>query len=308
MVTKVFIDGEAGTTGLQIRERLANRNDIESIRLNDLQRKDSDARCDALNRADVAILCLPDVAAKEAVSLVESESTTIIDASSAHRVNPDWVYGFAEMVPNQAERITTARKISNPGCYPQGVIAVLRPLIEVGLLNADAPVVCNAISGYSGGGRKMIEQYENDPKSNSMYQPYGLNFSHKHLPEMTTYSGLKNQPIFQPVVGNFKQGMLTSTPLHYSAMTEEVSGQAIHRILTDWYSNAEKIEVATLVESDRLEELDPQSLNNTDNMRIHVFSDDKRGQVILFAVYDNLGKGAAGAAVQNLDLVLNNKS
>ena len=307
MVAKVFIDGEAGTTGLQIRERLTDRNDIESIRLNDHQRKDLAARRDAINQADVVILCLPDEAAREAVSLVESDTTTIIDASTAHRVAPDWIYGFAEMMPDQPEIISKARRISNPGCYPQGIIAVLRPLIETGLLNRDTLVDCTAISGYSGGGRKMIEQYEQDYKSNSHYQAYGLKFDHKHLPEITKYTNLNNSPIFLPVVGNFKQGMLTSIPLHYSEMSGELSGSKIHQTLVDWYSSAGNIEVAALVESDRLAELDPQSLNNTDKMRVHVFANDKCAQVLLFAVYDNLGKGAAGAAVQNLNLVLNGK-
>ena len=304
MVAKVFIDGEAGTTGLQIRERLIGRNDIESIRLSETHRKELEARREALNNADVAILCLPDESAKEAVSLVDNESTTIIDASSAHRVAPDWIYGFAEMTPDQSEKIANARKVTNPGCYPQGVIAVLRPLIAEEFLNEDSLVVCNAISGYSGGGRKMIEQYESGAKPNSMYQPYGLKFDHKHLPEMTKYSGLSNSPIFQPIVGDFKQGMLTSIPIHYSQMSQKANSVSIHKVFVDWYSGGENIEVAPLIESDRIDELDPQVLNNTDKMRIHVLANDKSGQVILYAVYDNLGKGAAGAAVQNLNLIL----
>ena len=307
MQAKIFIDGEAGTTGLQIRERLINRKDIESIRLDDAQRKDIEARRDALNRADVAILCLPDDSAREAVSLVENDSTVIIDASSAHRVAPDWVYGFPEMLPSQSEKIAQAHKISNPGCYPQGCIAVLRPLIEAGLLNTDSHLVYHAISGYSGGGRKMIEQYEIEPKSNSVFKPYGLKFDHKHLPEMTKYSGLNFPPIFQPVVGNFKQGMLTSIALHYSQFLGQTTGVEIHKIIADWYPSTGNVEIAPLVASDRIEELDPQSLNDTDKLRIHVFTNVKCGQVILFAVYDNLGKGASGAAVQNLDLILKSR-
>ena len=306
MVAKVFIDGEAGTTGLQIRERLGRRRDIELLTVPSELRKDLGARAERLNAADVAILCLPDDAARESVSLIENATTRVIDASSAHRTAPDWDYGFPEMTPEQADRIAASRRVSNPGCYPQGVIACVRPLIEAGLLPADFPVTVNAISGYSGGGRQLIETYEADGAQNPAFLPYALGFRHKHLPEMTRYSGVSSTPIFVPAVGNYAQGMVTMVPLRLEGLERAASGEEIHTCLTERYASMKGsfVDVAPFVHADRVPELDPETFNGTNRMRLHVFASQDRAQAVLVAVYDNLGKGASGAAVQNLNLML----
>lgn len=305
MSTKVFIDGESGTTGLQIRDRLTGRTDIELLVIDSKHRKNPDARRVLLNSADIAILCLPDVAAKEAVSLIENESTAVIDASTAHRIDPEWVYGFAEMAPNQANVIAQSKRVTNPGCYPQGVIALLKPLIEGNLLPKTSELTIDAVSGYSGGGRKMIEEYEECGEGNSPYLPYGLTFDHKHLPEMTHYSGLTKSPLFIPSVGNFFQGMMVKIPLHFSVFSEDVTGERIQNALEEFYVKQKFVEVAPLEATGKVEEISPKCLNGTNLMRLHVFANDSKGQLLLVAVYDNLGKGASGSAVQNLNLMLN---
>jgi N-acetyl-gamma-glutamyl-phosphate reductase len=294
----IFIDGEAGTTGLQIRDRLKNRTDLELVSIPHDKRKDMEAKRDLLNSADVAILCLPDDAALEAVGLITSK-TRVIDASTAFRVNPDWVYGFAEMDGSQRDKIANAKFVSNPGCYPQGLIAFTKPLIAAGLLAADYPVTYNAISGYSGGGKKMIEEYEAQGVEASPYMPYGLTFKHKHLAEMKLYAGLSHGVIFQPAVGNYAQGMMGCIPLFTSH-----SGEKIHSILTNYFEASRFISVAPLETRERHAALNPQTMNNTNNMQLHVFANDASGQVLLMAIYDNLGKGASGAAVQNLNLMI----
>jgi len=306
VAAKVFIDGEAGTTGLQIRERLAERNDLELLSIDDARRKDEGARADFLNRADIAILCLPDAAAKQAVSLIENDATRVIDASSAFRIARGWTYGFAEMSRNQAEAIAISKRVSNPGCYPQGPIALLRPLIEAGLVPADYPVALNAISGFSGGGRKMIESYKAMEEKAPIYQPYALNFAHKHLPEMKQYCALERDVLFQPAVGRYYQGMLSAVPLQMRDWEKMPSGKELHAALSDHFAAIKDgfVEVAGFEQGQKQADLSPESLNGTNLMRLYVFANDDRAQALLVAVYDNLGKGAAGAAVQNLNLMV----
>ncbi len=304
-MTSIFIDGEAGTTGLQIRERLRGRSDIEFLSVDAERRKDPAARRELLNSADVAILCLPDDAAKEAVQLIDPTSRTrVIDASSAFRVTPGWVYGFAEMSRQQGERIAEANRVTNPGCYPQGLIALLRPLVDAGLMAADYPVTYTAISGYSGGGRKMIEDYEAKGTDATPFLPYGLTLAHKHVPEMTLYARLTREPLFQPSIGNFAQGMLGTIPLFTELLDRAATAADIHTCLSTAYEGSSFLEVAPLEAIERSPEINPQALNGTNRMRLHVFTNDERGQVLLLALYDNLGKGASGAAVQNLNLMI----
>ena len=306
MVAKIFIDGEAGTTGLQIRERLAGRRDLDVLSIAADKRKDQDERKRLLNAADVAILCLPDDAAKESVSLIDNGTTKVIDASTAFRVNPDWAYGFAEMDKGQGDKIARARFVSNPGCYPQGPIATVRPLIEAGLLPADFPVTVNAISGYSGGGKQMIAEYEAAGENASEFMPYGLTFNHKHVPEMTTYTRLAHAPLFVPSVGDYAQGMVTFVPLQLGQLAKVPTGRQIHAAIADHFAAIKDsfVSVAPYEELARTPELDPQIYNNTNQMKLHIFANDAKAQVLLVAVYDNLGKGASGAAVQNLNLML----
>lgn len=306
MVAKIFIDGEAGTTGLQIRERLAGRRDLEVISIDPDKRKDMDERKRLLNAADVAILCLPDDAAKESVALIENDSTRVIDASSAFRVHPDWAYGFAEMDKGQSAVIAKASRVSNPGCYPQGPIATLRPLIEAGLLPAAYPVSVNAISGYSGGGKQMIAEYEAAGATASHFMPYGLTFEHKHVPEMTAYTKLASAPLFVPSVGDYAQGMVTFVPLQLGQLGLVPKGIELHAAIADHFAAIPDsyVRVAPYEQLVKTPALDPQIYNNTNTMSLHVFANDARAQAVLVAVYDNLGKGASGAAVQNLNLML----
>jgi N-acetyl-gamma-glutamyl-phosphate reductase len=306
MTAKIFIDGEAGTTGLQIRERLAARKDIQILSIPDARRKDPAARAEFLNAADVAILCLPDDAAKESVALISNPNTRVVDASSAHRVAEGWTYGFAEMDKAQGAAIAKARLVSNPGCWPQGVIAVLRPLIAAGLLPASYPVTVNGISGYSGGGKSMIADYVAKGDDAPEFMPYALGFTHKHLPEMKLYAQLANAPLFMPAVGNFAQGMLTCVPLQLAALAKVPTAKELHAAIADHYAGIKHgfVEVAPPSTLERTPELDPESLNGTNRLRLHVFVNDTKAQALLLAVYDNLGKGASGAAVQNLNLML----
>lgn len=300
MTTKVFIDGEAGTTGLQIRDRLIRRDDIELVQIDPALRKDADARKAAFAAADVAILCLPDAAAKEAVALSQGLDVRIIDASTAHRVNPDWAYGLPELSSEQAEKIKSARYVANCGCYATGAIVLLAPLIKAGLLPADASVSINAISGYTGGGKGLIAEYE-DGSAPDVFL-YATGMAHKHLPEIMAFTGLTTKPIFVPSVGNFAQGMAVSIPLHLADLPGSTSMADVHGALAAAYEGAAHVKVADLGDQDS--RIDPTSLNNTNDLTVHVRGDAQDGRIVLVAVLDNLGKGASGAAVQNLDLMI----
>lgn len=306
MKPKIFIDGEHGTTGLQIRQRLAGRGDLEIISIPTERRKDPAARAEFLNAADIAILCLPDDAARESVALISNDRTAVIDASTAYRVADGWTYGFAEMDKAQASAIASSKRISNPGCWPQGPIAGLRPLIAAGLLPADYPVTVNGISGYSGGGRQMVEDYETKGEDAPEFLPYALGLKHKHVPEIRKYATLSSDPLMQPAVGNFAQGMITVVPLQLSRLDRIPTGAEMHAALADHYAGipGSMVKVALYGQGERIEALQPEVHNGTNEMTLYVFANDERAQAMLVAVYDNLGKGASGAAVQNMDLVL----
>ncbi|MBN9251067.1 MAG: N-acetyl-gamma-glutamyl-phosphate reductase [Mesorhizobium sp.] len=306
MKPKIFIDGEHGTTGLQIRTLLADRRDLDIISVPTERRKENAARAEYLNAADIAILCLPDDAARESVSLIENDTTRVIDASTAHRVAEGWDYGFAEIDKNQPAKIAAAKRVANPGCWPQGPIATLRPLVAAGLLPANYPVTVNGITGYSGGGRTMIEDYEAKGESASEFLPYGLTLQHKHVPEIKAYAGLARDPIMQPAVGNFAQGMVTVVPLQLGALDYVPTGAQLHAAIADHFAAIEGgvVEVAPYEQLERVPDIDPEHYNGTNRMKVHVFANDDRAQALLIAVYDNLGKGASGAAVQNLNLML----
>jgi len=304
-VAKVFIDGAAGTTGLEIRERLSGRRDLTVAQLGDADRKDLTARARALNDADLVILCLPDEAAREAVSLIENPDVRVIDASTAHRTAAGWTYGFAELEADQRDKIAASKRVSNPGCWATAFLALARPLVRAGLVPADFPVTSNGVSGYSGGGKSMIEEFEkkDSPKYvETVVRNYALALTHKHLPEMQKHAGLAHTPVLAPSVGRFYRGMLVEVPLALWALPGKPNTAAVHQVLADAYRGEALVKVAAA--DSKLASLDAEALKGTNRIKLYVCGNDQSGQVRLVALLDNLGKGAGGAAVQNLNIML----
>lgn len=306
MTTKVFIDGEAGTTGLQIQERLAPRADISLIQLGEDARKDASARRDALNAADVAILCLPDDAARESVAMIETD-TAVIDASTAHRAVDGWAYGFHEYAPGHRDVMRASKRISNPGCYAVTSVAMLHPLVSAGLLPGAYPITINAVSGYSGGGKSLIAAFEDpeaDNSTDSVVYSYGLTLQHKHLPEIARWSGLAHPPVFVPSVGRYRQGMLVQVPLALWNLPGTPKATDLHAALAAHYAGERFVKVAPFETTETLGALDPESLNGTNELHLYVLHNEHSGQAVLAGLIDNLGKGASGQAVQTLNLLM----
>jgi N-acetyl-gamma-glutamyl-phosphate reductase len=311
MTRKVFIDGEAGTTGLQIAERLGSRRDIYLLHLSDADRKDARRRAEMLAEADISILCLPDDAAREAVAMAPDDAR-IIDASTAHRTAEGWVYGFPEHEASRPAEIAAANRVTNPGCYACGAVAMLYPLVQDGLLPEDYPVTINAVSGYSGGGKRLIAAFE-DPDApdatDANFYLYGLDLEHKHVPEIEKHGALSRRPLFVPSVGRFAQGMIVSLPLQLWSLPGAPTPSHVHAALAGHYDGKMGVTVAPIEDTALLKDrLDAEYLNATDRLTIHVFGNEAREQAVVCAVLDNLGKGAAGQAVQNLNLMLGLRS
>lgn len=303
MTTKVFIDGGHGTTGIEIADRLAGRAELSLITVPEELRRDANARRDALNAADVVILCLPDDAAREAVSLIDNDHTRVIDASTAHRVADGWTYGFPELEPGHRDVLANSRFVANPGCWPTGFLALVRPLVLAGLLPADWPVTVSGASGYSGGGKAMIAEYEGESSAPSAFRPYGLALGHKHVPEMTRYSGLAHPPLFAPAVADAYRGMIVEVPLQLRAMPGAPALADIHAALAAAYAGSQIVGVASLDESAAMGNVTLEHVGATDRLALFLFGSEASGQARLVAALDNLGKGAAGAAVQNLNIL-----
>lgn len=301
MSYKVFIDGQEGTTGLKIYDRFKNRSDIELLHIDSTLRKDTSERKKLINSSDFTFLCLPDAAAIEAVSLVENENTVILDASTAHRTNPDWIYGFPELSVEHRKKLITSKRIAVPGCYASGFIALVYPLVKAGIIAKDHPVICHALSGYSGGGKKMIEQYESFDKEKSLFSPrqYALAQNHKHLPEMQYITGLSHKPMFNPIVDDYYNGMVVSVPLILRTLAKETTLDEIYCILAKHYENQEFVHVK---EKNSETFLAANTLADTDYMDIYISGNDE--QVLVAAQLDNLGKGASSAAIQCMDVII----
>ena len=327
MVSRVFIDGAAGTTGLEIRERLAARADVELVQLSDADRKDTRARREALNEADLVILCLPDEAAIEAVAMIECNDVRVIDASTAHRTAPGWAYGFPEMEKDQRAKIASSTRVANPGCYPTGYLALVRPLIRAGIIPKDFPLTVNAVSGYSGGGKSMIEEFEKKDSpayTETVVRTYAMTLAHKHVPEMKVHAGTTHPPVFAPSVGRYYRGMIVEVPLQLWALPGKPAVFDLYKTLGEAYVGEKLVQVASF---DRVldavkavregkpvnfdlgdfmpsKSIDAEMLKLTNGMELFVFGNDKTQQARLVAVLDNLGKGASGAAVQNMNIML----
>lgn len=306
MTQTVFIDGEAGTTGLQIMERLENRTDLSFLRLLDFERKDLARRADMLNSADVVILCLPDDAARDAVAMIKNTNVKVIDASTAHRVADGWAYGMPEYDDNQAEKIASAKRVTNPGCYAITSISILYPLTKAGILSQSQAITINAISGYSGGGKQMISDFEtaNGIYANTPFRVYGLDLNHKHLPEVQKWGGLEHAPLLVPSVGNFRQGMIVQVPLQLWSLPGSPRSEDVHAALASHYAGQPFVTVKSLAETSKMTGLGPEGLNGTNELHLYVFRNDEMGQVVVMGLIDNLGKGASGQAVQNLNLMI----
>ena len=307
MVATVFIDGEAGTTGLQIRQRLEGRADLELLSIAPEQRKDAGARAEIMNGADAVVLCLPDEAAREAVNLITSNSVGVVDASTAHRVADGWTFGFPEMDATQRAKIAAARRVSNPGCWSTGAIGLVRPLTAAGIVPADTPLTIFGISGYSGGGKALIAEFEDAAAANHTHDHariYALTLKHKHVPEIMKHGGLDVRPVFAPTVGRYYKGMIVEVPLHLDALPGKPKLADIHAALAARYAGERFVAVAPLAELAALSGLQPEALNGTNMMKLYVFGSEDVRQARLVALLDNLGKGASGAAVQNLNLML----
>lgn len=298
---KVFIDGKEGTTGLQIYDRLGKRNDIDLITLPEELRKDVDARRECLNSADICFLCLPDAAATEAAGLVTNPNTRIIDASTAHRTSPDWVYGFPELSSERRESIKAAKRVANPGCYATGFISLVAPLVKAGIIAADYPLVAHAVSGYSGAGKKTIAVYESEERDIALSSPreYALTLSHKHIPEMVKECGLSDKPIFNPYICDYYCGMCVSVPLFSRLMVKKYTVSDIRAFFAEYYGRQNFIKI---VSEDEISSFLPANeLANTNELKIYVTGNSE--QILLASVFDNLGKGASGAAVQNMNIM-----
>lgn len=309
MKYKIYVDGQEGTTGLKINERLEARNDIEILKISSEKRKDSAERAKFINEADIVFLCLPDAASVEAVSFIDKDNkkTRVIDASTAFRTDDNWVYGLPEISSEQREKIANARFVANPGCYATGFNIIAHPLVKSGIISADYPVTCHAISGYSGAGKKAVEQYESEEgKSERMRSPrfYGLPLKHKHLPEMKKVSGLTDTPIFSPIITSVYQGMIVAIPLYTKMMSKKMTPAELHKFMSEYYSGQKFIKVMPFDEGAAYEDglIDVTGCNNTNDVQLFVYGNNDK--IMLLARLDNLGKGASGAAVQNMNIML----